>query len=158
MKISKKIPAFTLMEVTISMLVAGIAIAITFTAYRLVSRAYLDFSLKQQRISDLSTADKLLKQDFIQGKKILKAPEGISIVTMEGTIAYSFYPDYFLRRQYALRTDTFKIKTAGLSYLFEGEQVAEDERMDEFSLQEEIEGSLIDLRYYKLYSAQDLFP
>lgn len=158
MKINKRIPAFTLMEVTISMLIAAIAIAITFTAYRLVSRSYVDFSQKQQHISELITADKLLKQDFVKGSIIMKGPKGFSIVMREGTIDYSFHPDYFLRQQYALRTDTFKIKTTELNYLFEGEEVAEGESIDQFTLKEEIQGAMIDLRYYKLYSAQDLLP
>lgn len=157
MKLSKKLPAFTLMEVTIAMLIAAIAIAITFTAYQIVSGSYLNFTRKQDRIAIFVTADKLLKQDFLKAKKITKISEGLVMEMEEGLISYNFRSDYLLRDQYSIRTDTFKLKIDKLNFLFENEVVADTGLIDQCSFETEIDKQAISLYYQKVYSARDLF-
>lgn len=159
MKINKKVPAFTLMEVTVAMLIAAIAIAITFTAFRIVNGSYLDFNIKQNKLSDFITADKLLKRDFNLAQQILRSEEGSGIVfkTQHGIIEYRFEDQYFIRNQFSQQRDTFKMKMDAFNCLFEGAIAQQGQLIDQLSFQLEVGGLGIPVQYQKLYSAQDLF-
>lgn len=159
MRINKKAPAFTLMEVTVAMLIAAIAIAITFTAFKIVNGSYLDFNIKQNKLSHFITADRLLKKDFNLAQQILRSEEGSGLVfkTQKGIVEYRFEDQYFTRNQFSLQTDTFKMKMDAFNCRFEGENAQQGQLIDQLSFQLEIGGFSIPLHYQKLYSAQDLF-
>lgn len=157
MDLRKKIPAFTLMEVTIAMLIAAIAIAITFTAYRIVSGSYIGFSKKQVELADVVRLDKLLKQDFMAAKNILKSPTGIVMKMEEGRIRYEIDKGYVLRDQFSLRIDTFKLLVDNIEFLFEKNIVVDGYTVDQFGFEAVVLGQLMPFHYKKLYSAQDLF-
>lgn len=157
MKLNKKLPAFTLMEVTIAMLIAGIAIAITFTAYRIVSGSYIGFSKKQDELAGFVMLDKLLKKDFLSAKHIVKSQEGLVMEMEGGLINYRMDSGFMLRDQFSLRTDTFKLQVNSLAFLFETNVVEEGQSIDQFNFETVVQGQLIPLQYRKIYSAQDLF-
>lgn len=159
MKISKKVAAFTLMEVTVAMLIAAIAIAITFTAFKIVNGSYLDFNIKQKKLHEFITIDKLLKLDFNSAQQILRSEEGAGLVirTQRGNIEYHFEEQYFTRSQFALYTDTFKMKMDSFTCLFEGTSAQQGQLLDQLSFQLEVGGLDVPVHYQKLYSAKDLF-
>lgn len=157
MNLKKKLPAFTLMEVTIAMLIAAIVIAITFTTYRVVSGSYFNFNRKQEKVAMLTTIDKLLKQDFIKAKSIVKTADGVFFEINDGIVTYSFKDSYILRDQFSLGIDTFKLQVNDLNFSFENEVAEEGQEVDLLSFKTQLDGDLIPLQYLKLYSAQDLF-
>ncbi len=157
MNLKKKLPAFTLMEVTIAMLIAAIVIAITFTTYRVVSGSYFNFNRKQEKVAMLTTIDKLLKQDFIKAKSIVKTADGVFFEINDGIVTYSFKDSYILRDQFSLGIDTFKLQVNDLNCSFENEVAEEGQEVDLLSFKTQLDGDLIPLQYLKLYSAQDLF-
>ena len=157
MDFKKKVPAFTLMEVTISMLIAGIAIAITYTAYRIVSGTYLDYTRKQDRVAAYSLADKLLKKDIAAATHITRTANGLQLESGGGVISNEFASAYLLRKQYALPADTFKIPVKTTVFTFENQAAEEGALVDQLELQTSLEGEGISLIYKKIYSAQDLF-
>lgn len=152
-----KIKAFTLMEVTITMLIAAVAISITYTAYRIVSHSYLDYKKKQDKMADIMVADKLLKKDFLSALRITRSDRGLVMEQAEGKINYVFFEDFMVRNQFALSTDTFKMTLKETSYWFENEEKDVGELLDEFDLSIQSEGQSIPLKYRKQYSSQDLF-
>ena len=157
MNLNRKLPGFTLMEVTIAMLIAAIAIAITFTAYRIVSGSYFNFYKKQEKVATLTIIDKLLKQDFIKARSIVKTSDGVFFEVNNGIVTYSFKDDYILRDQFSLGIDTFKLQVKDFNCSFESELVEEGREVDLLSFKTELDGDLIPLQYLKIYSAQDLF-
>lgn len=157
MNMNKKLPAFTLMEVTIAMLIAAIAIAITFTTYRIVGGAYFNFSKKQEMVATLTTIDKLLKKDFLNAKSIVKTADGVFLEVNKGIVTYSFKDSYVLRDQFSLRIDTFKLQVNELNFSFEKDIVEEGKEVDQLNFKTQLEGDFIPLQYQKTYSAQDLF-
>lgn len=157
MDLKKKLPAFTLMEVTIAMLIAAIAIAITFTAYRIVSGSYIGFSKKQVELAGFVNLDKLLKQDFMTAKNVLKSSTGMLMETEDGLIRYEIDKDYVIRDQFSLRIDTFKLTTNNTEFFFEKNTVDDGNAIDQFGFETLVLGQLVPLHYHKLYSAQDLF-
>jgi len=159
----KKLPAFTLMEVTIAMLLTSIVVGITYTTYRIVSRSYVDYAKKQESLATFLTADKLLKQDFLQAEQILKTgepgsgEEGLQLKMPQGFITYRFAENYLLRDQFALRVDTFKLAVKAPDFSFENVASEEGGRVDQLHFQTQLGGMPLLLHYKKLYSAQDLF-
>lgn len=155
----RKLAAFTLLEVTIAMLLISIVLGITYTAYRLVSRNYMAYASKQESMAVFLTADQLLKQDFLQARGIVKLGdgEGLQFSSPEGLITYRFADGYLLRDQYTLRIDTFKIAVKVPGFFFEGEPAGADGKVDQLHFETQLEGTPLILNYKKLYSAQDLF-
>lgn len=156
-KLNRKIPAFTLMEVTIAMLIAGIAIAITFTTYKIVSGSYIGFSKKQNELAGFVNLDKLLKQDFIAARNIVKSSDGLVMEMEGGLIRYQVAPHFILRDQFSLRTDTFKLIVNHTGFSFEHKDVEDGQSIDHFEFETVVQGQVLPLHYLKIYSAGNLF-
>jgi type II secretory pathway component PulJ len=156
MKINHKLAAFTIMEVTVSMLIAAIAIAITYTAYSIINRSYSSYDQKNKKIAEFIMADKLLKQDFMLADKIIRTEQGIILESGQGVIQYEFTDSSILRDQYSLRVDTFQLKENQYVPLFENSEADIGERLDQLKLQTTWEGEMINLNYSKIYSAENL--
>lgn len=157
LKLNNRVPAFTLMEVTIAMLIAAIAIGITFTAYRIVSGSYIGFSKKQEELAGFVRLDKLLKQDFMAARNVLKSSDGMVLELEGGLIRYQIDPAFILRDQFSLRTDTFKLVVGKAGFSFENNDVEDGQLMDQFGFETVVQGQMVPLHYLKIYSAQDLF-
>lgn len=156
-KLNQKIPAFTLIEMTIAMLIAAIAIAITFTAYRIVSGGYAGFSKKQVELADFVRLDKLLKQDFMASKRIIRSSDGVVLELDAGVIQYSIDSAFVVRDQFSLRRDTFKQVIKNVNFSFENNDSEYEQLVDQLSFESIVQAQMVPFHYYKLYSAQDLF-
>jgi len=154
--LTKKVPAFTLMEVTVSMLIAAIAIAITYTAAHIVTVTYGDYQKKQDHVAAFSLLDRLLKQDFKRSGKLVKTDNGVQLETTGGLIQYEFADDYVIRDQYTLGTDTFRCDPKAVICTFEKRVVISGETIDQLELQTTLQKEEVPLIYHKTYSAQDL--
>jgi hypothetical protein len=157
MKISGKVKAFTIVEVTVSMLLAVITIAIAYTSYRIVGNSYRQFDLKNKKLSEFILADKLLKKDVSACKKMIRTDDGISLLINESQIQYGFYKDYILRNQFDLRTDTFLVKNSNFTSQFEKLEAFPGELTDKFQFFAGIGDKTVPLVYFKKYSAEELF-
>ncbi|MFD2162271.1 type II secretion system protein J [Paradesertivirga mongoliensis] len=157
MRINSKLNAFTIIEVTVSMLLATISIVIAYTAYRVVSNSYRQFDKKNKTISEFTLTDKMLKRDISLSTKVLRATDGFLLTMPEGEVRYQFQPDYILRNQYNLRTDTLFIRSSELLSVFEQKEVFEGDLVDKISFKIALEDKTIPLSYTKKYSAEELF-
>jgi Tfp pilus assembly protein PilE len=157
MKINKKLPAFTLMEVTISMLITAIAIAITYTAYRIINNTYVGYTRKQDRVAAFTELDKLLKMDFQTADHVVKTEHGIQVKSVKGQITYQFDSAAIIRNQFMLRLDTFKLPVKSIHYSFEQQEVPADQPVDQLELRLQLEDQDVQLLYPKHYSSQNLF-
>jgi type II secretory pathway component PulJ len=142
------------MEVTITMLIAAILMAITYTTYSIVSRSYLSFNTKNKNMVELQQLDRLLKRDFDRAENIQKTANGIRIENTRQVISYEFNPDFIVRTY--LITDTFKVKTAALNINFEGQPAGEQSRLDELSFTLVFQKENIPYHYDKPYSSVNL--
>jgi type II secretory pathway component PulJ len=157
MGVRKKIPAFTLMEVTIAMLIAAIAIAMTYTAYRIISGTYSSYAKKQDRVAAFSLADRLLKNDFLGADHIIKTTEGVDFKSGNGLISYQFKDSLMLRSQHVLQTDTFKFPLKTVCLTFENMEAEVATEVDQLEYETSLEAQPITLTYKKRYSSQNLF-
>lgn len=160
------------MELTVSMLVAAIVVMIAYTAYRIISNGYLDFTKKNQELGILISLDGLLKKDFGQATLVLQIAEGVYIQKERSQVLYKFYPGEIIRE--SVITDTFKVEVTERSALFEGSAVngfsesafsetllqdtlrIEASRVDQLDLTIRFRSEDIPYSYHKAYSSQNL--
>ncbi|MDB5146208.1 MAG: hypothetical protein JWQ57_228 [Mucilaginibacter sp.] len=155
-----KVKAFTIMEVTITMIIAAILMGITYTTYSIISKSYLSFNTKNNDMAALEQLDKLLRRDFDQAEIIQKETGGIIIKNTDHTVTYEFTPDFIVRT--AGIVDTFKIKTEEIMTSFEGHPVneagssEEQNRLDELGINLLYQNEKIPYYYHKQYSSVNL--
>lgn len=156
MMLRPKVRAFTIMEVTVSMLIAAIVIMIVYTAYRIIGRSYADYDHKNKLVSELITADKILKKDFNNALDILQTSDGIKLQMQEGQIDYVFGDRYIVRNQNRLRLDTFNLTDCTVILKFKNRGANIDESVDDLSLNCNFYKQHITLTYHKTYSAEQM--
>lgn len=158
--IKKRIPAFTIMEVTVTMLISAIVIGITYTAFSIITRSYHAFDNKHKDMAVVLRLDELLQKDFNRAEIILKDTGGIALMDSSRTIKYRFSPDYILR--IGITVDTFKVKSDSVSTIFENNAVndmgttEEVNRLDELGLFIILQNEKIPYHYHKVYSSANL--
>jgi len=156
----QKVKAFTILEITITMLITGVLIAITYTSYIIIIKSYQSFTAKNDEMAVLVTVDHLLKRDFEQAETIYKTQEGISLKKDNQLISYQFKPDYIVRN--AAKPDTFKVQTQDVITSFENipisevQETEEQNRVDEFGFTLMYKTEQIPYLYHKEYSSENL--
>jgi prepilin-type N-terminal cleavage/methylation domain-containing protein len=156
----QKIKAFTLMEMTITMLITAVVIGIAYTSYSIIVKSYLSFHTKNTGLSSMAELDHVLKRDFDRADIICKDSAGIALQKDSTTIKYEFYPDFILRK--AARIDTFKVQSQDVNTTFKNvpvndlQSTAEKNRVDEFGFTLTWQQEKLPYHYYKLYSAENL--
>lgn len=162
-----QVKAFTIMEVTITMLVAAIVIGITYTAYTIISRSFIDFKSKNEDIALIARIDHLVKRDFEQADLIVTDESGVSIQKLGlMPVHYEFNPSYIVRR--SVVADTFKVNNTDIKTFFEHREKSPNNdsdpsdvagnRIDELSFTITYKDDLIPFHYVKTYSAVNLLP
>ena len=152
----QKVRAFTIMEVTVTMLIAAIVVMIVYTAYRIIGKSYTDYDQKNKMISELVVADKILKKDFSDALDIKQTSDGIELSMQEGQISYVFGEKFIVRNQNQLRLDTFDLTNNKVVLKFKNSEAGVDHSIDNLSLNCIFNKRNITLSYYKVYSAEQL--
>lgn len=171
-----KVPAFTIMEVTISMLVAAIVVAMTYTAYGIMGKSWLGFKDKNGQMAVVLRLDQLLKRDFEQAEWVAKEPGGIFLQRGGSSVHYQMAPGQVVRT--AGINDTFKVKPSMLQLSFEGRAIGPEtsemgegpaagpnpgtggregqQLIDELAFTADLQNNPVPFHYKKAYSAVDL--
>ena len=158
--INKRVKAFTILEVTIAMLIAALLIGFTYTAYSIVVKSYSSFNRKNQDMAELVRLDEWLKKDFAHAETVQKDTAGIVFNSEGHHVKYRFDPDFIIRTE--IKSDTFKVKTDSVATSFESLPVNElgpaDEqnRLDDLDLVILFQGEKIPYHYHKQYSSVNL--
>ncbi|MDN3588088.1 hypothetical protein QWY86_15500 [Pedobacter aquatilis] len=154
----KKIQAYTLMEVTIAMLLSAVTISICYMAYGLISQYYQRYQLKNERSDAVIGLRHVLERDFNNSRYILKSGSGIELEQDSNHIVYHFNEKLVLRELTGVHTDTFKLDYAPVRSYFEGREVLERDTIDRLEIDLLLGGKdVARLRIDKRYSAEDLF-
>ena len=157
---NQKVKAFTLMELTVAMLISALVIGITYTSYGIIVKYYSSFDNKDKEMAVLASLDHVLKRDFERAETVLKDTSGIVIKVDSDVVKYEFAPDFIIRR--TTRADTFKVTVQNLDMTFEQNPVnelqteAEQNRVDELTFSLRYQNETIPYHYHKLYSSENL--
>ncbi|HEY2582443.1 MAG TPA: hypothetical protein VGI43_11590 [Mucilaginibacter sp.] len=155
-----RVKAFTILEVTITMLIAGLLIGITYMSYSIIVKSYHSFTLKNDEMTILVSLDHLLKRDFERAEIIVKDQDGIVLTSNDKVIKYKFKADYIIRS--GAKIDTFKVQTQNVSTTFENVEISEvqetgeQNRIDELGFTILFQDQKIPYHYHKLYSSVNL--
>jgi hypothetical protein len=155
-----KINAFTIMEVTIAMLLTAIVIGITYTVYIMVAREYNAYVVKHEKLSTILQFDRNLRRDVLLSLSICPADSGIRFIKNRDTVFYEIKHDYIVRN--SLKKDTFKMDVSILNLRFEGADVSttagnDTTLVDEINLNIRLENTPVIYTYRKQYSSENLF-
>ncbi len=151
-----RLQAFTILEVTIAMLLAAITIGIAYTAYTLVGRSYREYDRKNGKVAEFVLVSKLLNKDISAARTMVRIGDGISLEDSMA-ITYRFFPEYILRDQYSLETDTFFVANSELVSSFEGKETVDGEITDKAGFKAVLEGKEVPMVFLKVYSAEEMF-
>jgi len=157
---NKKIRAFTIMEVTIAMLLSAIVISITYAVFTIVTHSYHSYQRKHEDMAAVLRLDELLQKDFEHAEIITKDTDGIAFKNGALQTKYRFYKDFVLRT--GAITDTLKVKTDSINTSFESITVntigttKEENRIDEFTMLVTLHKEKIPYYYHKIYSSVNL--
>ena len=155
-----RVKAYTLMEITVAMLVSAIVISITYSAYSIVSRSYIAYKTKNDRLAVLERLDELLKRDFSHADSILKTDNGILVMSKGDSISYELDTAFVVRMSTII--DTFKVKTAETVTSFENASITVispdkgQNRIDDLDFTLLFENEKIPYHYHKDYSSANL--
>ena len=155
----KNVKAFTILELTITMMISAILITLTFIIYGIVSRSYQSYSKKNDEVLVMLTLDKLLKRDFSRAERIERKDSTIWIINRIDTARYAFGAGFIVRTRGII--DTFRVNHQQLETKFEGQvpQVNPDSVIfqDELYFAIYYHDQVIPFHYYKQYSSENLF-
>jgi Tfp pilus assembly protein PilE len=156
----QRVRAFTILEVTITMLITALLIGITYTSYSIVIKSYRSFTTKNDDMAVVVSLDHLLKRDFERADTILKDTDGIVLKSEDKVIKYAFKPDFIVRT--SARIDTFKVDAQEVNTTFENMPVNELQATEEQNRINQLDFILvfqnvkIPYHYHKLYSSENL--
>lgn len=153
----KRINAYTLMEVTVAMLLAAVCISICYTAYGLIGNYFREFQSRNAVTQDILLLNRALDHDFANARYLVRTDDGIRVESSAQQISYVFSTDAVLRKVVYLRTDSFKFRAVDVSFVFMNREANVMDTVDQVSFSLDLQGSgKIPVTKWKRYSAQDL--
>jgi len=157
---NKRVKAFTIMEISVVMLISAIVIGIAYTAFNIINQSYRSFQHKNEDVAVLIRLDELLRKDFLRANSISKTTNGIFVKTGNDSVTYEFEPDFTVRTSTII--DTFKLNVQDIFTNFEASPltainpVTEQNRIDELDFSILFGNEKIPYYYHKQYSSTNL--
>lgn len=153
-----KIEAYTLMEIAVAMLLAGVCISICYTSFGLIGNYFNVFEKKNNIAQTVISLRRTMDRDIQRSRYIIRTNDGISLTRDSLTVYYHFGEALISREVEGLRTDSFVLVAAEKDFQFEGGESIEGDTVDRvgFLILPE-KGEKVPMLFKKLYSAQDLF-
>jgi prepilin-type N-terminal cleavage/methylation domain-containing protein len=155
LQLHKQFRAFTLLELLVGMILSGIVLTATFSAYRIVTRQYEVYRDKSESVSELSFFVSQIQADFSGATTIIRVSENkISLKSEKRTIEYDFSAKYVFRNDFS-RTDTFSISVPEIETYSKSEKTNSDnQEADELHLKINFEDRKIEKLFLKTGNAK----
>ncbi|MBB6273342.1 Tfp pilus assembly protein PilE [Pedobacter cryoconitis] len=152
-----KVFAFTIMEVTVAMLISGLVITICYTAYGLIQGYYIRFGEKNKTSSLVLDLKHVLERDFFKAAYVIRTDEGMVVQQDSLVVDYTFNDKQILREIKGLHTDTFAIPAQKMAFYFEGHEVKVADTVDQINLELQMnKDTKVPVQINKYYSSADL--
>ncbi|MBB6502651.1 type II secretion system protein J [Pedobacter cryoconitis] len=153
-----KVSAFTLMEITVAMLISAICITICYSAYGLIQSYYIRFEEKNKTSSLVMDLKHVLERDFLKAIHIIRTENGLEVQQDSLNIDYSFQDKQILRQIKSLHTDTFSMPAQKIDFYFEGREAHVADTVDQLNLILQMNKDVqVPVQINKYYSSADLF-
>lgn len=112
----KKLNAFTLIEIIMTMLLSVVVFSLIFWAYSISIKNYVQYNEFNSKLLSLSELDYILEQDFFKAKEVRLIPKGIKIDFKDANdIEYNFEEEFIIRKQ-SEKIDSFLFTNQNLAF------------------------------------------
>jgi Tfp pilus assembly protein PilE len=154
----QQIKAYTLMEVTVAMLLSAICITLCYSAYGIITGYYHEFGKKNETIAAVLSLKQVLERDFLKSKYVLRNENEIILINDSTNIKYLFDSNFVARNFNELHTDTFKLTTTGFAASFEKIEIVNTDTIDHLSFDAILpKHKIVPIQINKIYSSENLF-
>lgn len=146
----RRIPAFSLIEMLVVMLLSSITVGIIYVTYYSISMYYIRYSTQQIELERANVFFSRLSVDFDECLSVTKLSSGILCSQTVGTVEYHFFPEYSIRRQLSV-VDTFPGVNAVAFRYGSQDRVEELGLIDELEISAWLHARQVTLRFVKDY-------
>ena len=151
-QLNQKVKAFTIIEMTVVMLLSTVVISMAYFAFELLSKRYLKYKAQTEVYYKLTLLDQLLSKDFFLADSI--KTDGEMLHTFQGnTICKYEFSQKYVVRQAASQTDTFYCKIQKHELLYNQQPILPGDIVDQLNLSLLFEEKKLDYIYSKHYDA-----
>jgi prepilin-type N-terminal cleavage/methylation domain-containing protein len=151
----KQFKAFTLLELLVGMILSGIVLTATFSAYHIITKQYEAYRDKTKSIAEFSFFVSQLQSDFSNATTILRISENeIRLQSEKKVLEYEFSGKEVLRNDF-FRTDTFLIAVPEIETFRKSEKTnSVNQESDELQVKINFDGKTIKKIYLKNSSSK----
>lgn len=149
------IPAFSLIEAIVSMVITAIIMGIVFVIFSIVTERMLDYKNQNELVNDLNRLTYSVNKDIFENEKMEVIENEVVFNGYAGeTVKYNFQEEYILRSKETF-IDTFKIK---LNQIVIDSVKNKSQRIvfQKLKLNVEVNEREMDLKFYKRVYANEL--
>lgn len=155
-KKTNSLPAFSLAEMLVVMLLSGLAAGIVYFAYYTVNRYHLDLTRKSELVSDVHSLQYLVNRDFERCEYVSCTTAGFMCLSRDSAVnsEYHLLAEGIVRNQVS-RSDTFHVTPLAAKFLFKNKPVTTN-TFDVFYLEAICLADTIVMKFVKEYDASSL--
>jgi hypothetical protein len=95
----KKMKAFTLMELTIGMIIGSLIVAACYSGYQIIAKQYRDYKKNKDLVQEAIIFQFSLNTDFKEFQKVFLLENNLFFSNDSAQINYIIEPDYVLRKE-----------------------------------------------------------
>ncbi|HUH17851.1 hypothetical protein [Albibacterium sp.] len=121
----KKVPAFTIIEVLIALILTAVVFTISFLSYKIVQDQFKDYSNSADRLVRYLELQKIINLDVDNSLYIEVTDEGFDSVFSDKSIHYFISDSLVVRRNENAVIDSFKFQIVNKQFLFKKNIVTE---------------------------------
>ena len=149
----KRLKAFTILEVMVTMVISTIVIGGGFSAYEMSVKQYKLYEHISSVMNQVSAFHSVFERDIADSKTILARDRAIECIQKDKTVWYEFRGDYILRNLTSAR-DTFHVENDSLLLSFKNtEQSNVGGLVDRVKVRISLKGEKQSIIINKLYGA-----
>jgi type II secretory pathway pseudopilin PulG len=152
----KRVPAFTLVELSVVMLLTAIVTTIAFLTLSILQGSLGKFKKDSDTLIHIELLHRLLSQDMTQSTKVVSNENGIQTIGKKGMATYQFHPQGVWRQKAGL-TDSFYFETSMLKKKFQGMEIQlPGQLLDELTFEAYHKKETFTFIFHKIYGADVL--
>lgn len=153
MKSKHKVPAFTILEVTIAMLIAAICMGIAFYVLNTFNMIFVSQQTERQKALMVQHLQHRLQKEAWQASQITFSDQVLSLETSKGLTQYYFTDSLVIRFQQDIPTDTISGAVLNIDAKFVKD--IEQALVESFSFDLKTAKGTLPFVFHKQYSAQE---
>lgn len=152
----KRLAAFTLVELSVVMLLTAIVTTIAFLTLSILQGSLGKFKKDSDALIQMELLHRLLSQDMAQSIEVVSDENGIRTIGKKGLAIYQFHSEGVWRQKAGL-TDSFYFETSMLKKKFQGtEMQLPDQLLDELTFEAYHKKETFPFVFHKMYGADVL--